>query len=195
MWAGSRLTFHTELRAGDFLEKKSEILKIKEKVGVTGQMAFVTVKHLISSSRGLAIEEEQDIAYLEMPTSFSPPEPVPLPGDLTWQEHYPVDPVLLFRFSAVTFNSHRIHYDLKYATEVEKFPGLVVHGPLQAILLMRAAQSRSPGRHILRFSFRALRPLFHFDALTLSGRTGNGGALELYTSNGQGQMCMQATLE
>ncbi len=109
-------------------------------------MAFVTVKHEINSPRGLAISEEQDIAYLEIPKIFVPPKPIPLPENLAWQERYPVDPVILFRFSAVTFNGHRIHYDLPYTTEVEKYPGLVVHGPLQAMLLMRAAEKRNSAK-------------------------------------------------
>ncbi len=194
MWAGGRLTFHGELRVGDALEKKSEILKIAEKEGGTGRMAFVTVKHETSSPRGLAIDEEQDIVYLEMPKAFTPPKPVPLPDNLTWQERYPVDPVLLFRFSAITFNGHRIHYDIRYAAEVEKYPGLVVHGPLQAMLLMRAATARNPGRRPARFSFRGVRPAFDFDTLSLSGKVRDDGGLDLYTSNGDGHVCMQAAL-
>lgn len=195
MWAGGRLTFHDELRIGDALEKKSEILKVDEKQGKLVKMAFVTVKHEINSPRGLAISEEQDIAYLEIPKIFVPPKPIPLPENLAWQERYPVDPVMLFRFSAVTFNGHRIHYDLPYTTEFEKYPGLVVHGPLQAMLLMRAAQQRNSGKSVARYSFRGVRPLFHFDAFFLSGRERNDGGLDLYTSNGDGLVCMQAAID
>jgi 3-methylfumaryl-CoA hydratase len=194
MWAGGRLTFRSELRVGDALGKTSEILKIAEKEGATGRMAFVTVKHEIASSRGAAIEEEQDIVYLDMPKTFTPPKPVPLPEDLAWQERYPVDPVLLFRFSAITFNGHRIHYDIRYATEVEKYPGLVVHGPLQAMLLMKAATERNAGRRPARFSFRGVRPAFDFDTVLLSGKTRDDGGLDLYTSNGDGHVCMQASI-
>ena len=194
MWAGGRLVFHGELRVGDALEKRSEILKVSLKEGKNGKVAFVTVKHEVSSPRGLAVEEEQDIAYVEMPKEFVPPKPIPLPENLDWQEPCPIDPVKLFRFSAVTFNAHRIHYDFRYATQVEKYPGLVIHGPLQAMLLMRAANLRNSGRRVARFSFRAVRPVFDFDALFLSGRLKDDGGLDLYTSNGGGHICMQAEL-
>ncbi|MGC2395192.1 MAG: MaoC family dehydratase N-terminal domain-containing protein, partial [Rhodomicrobium sp.] len=186
--------FHGELRVGDALEKRSEILKVSLKEGKNGKVAFVTVKHEVSSPRGLAVEEEQDIAYVEMPKEFVPPKPIPLPENLDWQEPCPIDPVKLFRFSAVTFNAHRIHYDFRYATQVEKYPGLVIHGPLQAMLLMRAANLRNSGRRVARFSFRAVRPVFDCDALFLSSRLKDGGGLDLYTSNGGGHICMQADL-
>jgi len=195
MWAGGRLTFHAPLRIGDVIEKKSEILKVDEKQGKAARMAFVTVKHDVFSPRGLAISEEQDIVYIEIPKTFVLPKPIPLPDKLTWQRPYPIEPVLLFRFSAVTFNGHRIHYDLRYTTEVEKYPGLVVHGPLQAMLMMRAAETRNPRRRVARYSFRGVRPLFDFDKLFLSGRTREDGGLDLYTSNGDGYVCMQATLD
>ena len=158
MWAGGRLTFHDPLRIGDVIEKKSEILKVDEKKGKASQMAFVTVKHEVYSPRGLAISEEQDIVYIEIPKVFALPKPIPLPDNLTWQLPYPIDPVLLFRFSAVTFNGHRIHYDLRYSSEVEKYPGLVVHGPLQAMLMMRAAETLNPRRRVARYSFRGSGP-------------------------------------
>ncbi len=195
MWAGGRLTFHDRLVLGDVMERKSEILKVDEKKGKAVRMAFVTVKHEINTARGLAISEEQDIVYLEIPKIFVPPKPIPLPENLAWQERYPVDPVMLFRFSAVTFNGHRIHYDLPYTTEIEKYPGLVVHGPLQAMLMMRAAEQRNAGKAVARYSFRGVRPLFHFDALFLSGRERDDGGLDLYTSNGDGLICMQAAIE
>jgi 3-methylfumaryl-CoA hydratase len=194
MWAGGRFRFHDAPRVGDALEKRSEIIKIEEKETKSGPMALVTVKHEIHSPRGLAVMEEQDIAYLETPKVYAPPKPVPLRGDLSWQEPFPIDPVLLFRFSALTFNGHRIHYDLAYTTEVEHYPGLLVHGPLQAMLLIRAAEQRNPGRNAARYSFRGVRPLFHFDALFLSGREREGG-IDLFTSNGEGLVCMQAALD
>jgi 3-methylfumaryl-CoA hydratase len=197
MWAGSRIAFHGQLRVGDEIERRSEILKVAEKEGRTGaKMAFVTVRHEVRSGRGLAASEEQDIAYLAMPKAWAPPEPVPLPGGVAWSEPRPVDPVLLFRFSALTFNGHRIHYDRAYATEVEKYPGLVVHGPLQAILLLGAAKRRHPDRRPASYRFRGLRPLFDFDRVTLSGRSRDDGGdgLDLWTANGDGHVAMQATV-
>ena len=195
MWAGGRLSFLEPLRIGDVMEKKSEVIKIVEKQGKSGRMAFVTVKHNIFSPRGHAVSEEQDIAYLDVPKVFVPPMPVPLPENLIWQQSYPVDPVVLFRFSAVTFNAHRIHYDLRYTTQVEKYPGLIVHGPLQAMLLLRAAEMRNPSKRAARYSFRGVRPLFDFDKLFLSGEERDDGGLNLYTSNAEGYVCMQATLD
>ena len=101
---------------------------------------------------------------------------------------------MLFRFSAVTFNGHRIHYDRTYAKEVEKYPGLVVHGPLQAVLLFDAACRREPGRTPARFDFRGVRPLFDFDAATVNGRARDDGATEVFTATGDGAVCMQATM-
>ena len=195
MWAGGRLAFHHPIKIGDVIERKSSILKIVEKQAKSGRVAFVTVGHEIYSRRGLAVSEEQDIAYLDIPKVFVPPMPVPLPEDLAWRQSYPVDPVLLFRFSAVTFNGHRIHYDLRYTTQVEKYPGLIVHSPLQAMLLMRAAELRNPGRQAARYRFRGVRPLFDFDNMVLSGVERIDGGLDLYTSNGEGYVCMQATVE
>lgn len=103
-------------------------------------------------------------------------------------------PVLLFRFSALTFNAHRIHYDIQYATEVEKYPGLVVHGPLQALLLLEAARKRNPGKQPARYEFKAVRPLFVFDQARLGGRMNAGGGHDLYMMNTDGNMTMQATV-
>jgi 3-methylfumaryl-CoA hydratase len=195
MWAGGRFVFHDALRVGDAMEKKSEILKIEEKETRSGPMALVTVRHEVRSPRGLALVEEQDIAYLDAPKVYAPPKPVPLPGALSWQAPQPIDTALLFRFSALTFNSHRIHYDLAYTTEVEHYPGLLVHGPLQAMLLIRAAAERSPEKSAARYSFRGVRPLFHFETLTLSGRERGDGGLDLFASNGEGLVTMQAAVE
>jgi 3-methylfumaryl-CoA hydratase len=192
MWAGGRLTFRGGLWVGDEVRQRSEILKVNEKEGRAGRMVFVTVRHETSSARGLAIEEEQDIVYVAMPKAWVAPEPVPPPADAVWREEIPVDTVLLFRFSALTFNAHRIHFDLPYATEVEKYPGLIVHGPLQAMLLMNLAQRSQPDRRPARFSFRGVRPLFHFERPQLLGRPAADGGHELFVSNGDGALTMQA---
>jgi 3-methylfumaryl-CoA hydratase len=194
MWAGGRLTFHEPLRVGDAIRQRSEILKVAEKEGRAGRMVFVTVRHETRGPRGLAVAEEQDIVYVAMPESWAPPPPVPAPADAAWSERVAVDTVLLFRFSALTFNGHRIHYDLPYATGVEKYPGLVVHGPLQAMLLMGLAKRRRPGHRPARFAFRGVRPLFHFEALHLLGQPGADGGHDLFTANGEGATTMQASV-
>ena len=193
MWAGGRLVFHDAPRIGEAITRTSTILKIAEKAGKAGPMAFVTVRHEIATPRGLAVTEEQDIVYLEMPTAFTPPAPTPLPDGLAFDDVRVIDPVLLFRFSALTFNAHRIHYDRTYAHDVEKYPGLVVHGPLQAMLLMGVAMEKYPGRIVARFDFRAVRPLFDFDTVRVCGKARENG-LELFTANGDGHVSMQAQL-
>jgi 3-methylfumaryl-CoA hydratase len=193
MWAGGRLEFLAPLRIGEVLHRRSEILKVAEKTGTTGRMVFVTVQHEVSGAAGLAIREEQDIVYIAMPDRFTPPPPVTAPA-AAWRQDVAMDTVRLFRFSALTFNAHRIHFDLPYATAVEKYPGLVVHGPMQAMLLMQAARARAEGAMPRGFRFRGVRPLFHFDALSLQGQGLIAGAEALATVNGEGLVCMQADM-
>jgi 3-methylfumaryl-CoA hydratase len=192
MWAGGRLTFHAPARIGARLDRQSEITKISEKQGATGRMVFVTVRHEIASGDETLISEEQDIVYVAMPDRFTPPPPLPAPEAPAWREAVPIDTVRLFRFSAVTFNAHRIHFDLDYAQAVEKYPGLVVHGPLQAILLMQAARRHRGDAWPRSYRFRGVRPLFHFDALSLAGQPEAEGQQALATVQGDGLMCMQA---
>jgi len=194
MWASGSLHFQQDLLIGEEISKTSEILKISEKEGKSGKMVFVTVKHSIRSARGVAVEEEQNIVYLPMPKTFVQPPPNPAPAELDWKEEYPIDPVLLFRFSALTFNGHKIHYDRQYATEVEKYPGLVVHGPLQALLLFESAKNNNPGKKPARYTFKAVRPLFDFDQLFVCGQSKADGSHDLYTVNTEGNIGMQATI-
>ncbi len=192
MWAGGRLEFLAPLRLGEVMHRRSEITNVAEKTGSTGRMVFVTVAHQISGAAGLAVREEQDIVYVAMPDRFAPPPPVDAPAAI-WSDAVGIDTVRLFRFSALTFNAHRIHYDLPYATGVEKYPGLVVHGPLQAMLLMQAA-CRHRGALPLRFRFRGVRPLFHFDTLRLQAQAEALGSQTLASVNGEGLACMQAQI-
>jgi 3-methylfumaryl-CoA hydratase len=187
MWAGGRLEFLAPLRIGETLQRRSTILKVSEKTGTTGRMVFVTVGHEVSGAAGLAIREEQDIVYVAMPDRYVPPPPVAAEAP-DWQQPVDIDSVRLFRFSAVTFNAHRIHFDLPYATEVERYPGLVVHGPLQAMLLMQAAVARA-GRMPHSYRFRGVRPAFLHDRLHLQG-TGP----RLSTVTAEGWVCMQAEI-
>lgn len=193
MWAGGRLDFFAPLRIGEALHRRSEILKVSEKTGTTGRMVFVTVRHEVTGAAGLAIREEQDIVYIAMPDRFTPPPPVTAP-DAAWRQEVAMDTVRLFRFSALTFNAHRIHFDLPYATGVEKYPGLVVHGPMQAMLLMQAARARAGGGMPRGYRFRGVRPLFHFDRLSLQGQGDSAGTEALATVQGEGLVCMQAEI-
>jgi len=194
MWAGSRCVFETPVRIGDSIERTSTITKIAEKSGAAGAMVLLTMAHEVRANGLVAMREEQDLAFIAIADRFMPPAPAPLPA-CDWREAVAIDPVMLFRFSALTFNGHRIHYDRSYTTEVERYPGLVVHGPLQAILLFDAALRRAPaGARPARLQFRGMRPLFDFDVITLNGRTDENGELHLYTANGEDLIGMQARI-
>lgn len=195
MWAGGRVAFHQPLALGVVMQRRSEVVKVVEKQGAAGAMVFVTVNHRISQSGVECVSDEQDLVFVAIPASFTPPAPQPVPPDPVWRQDQPMDPVRLFRFSAVTFNGHRIHYDLEYARNVEHYPGLVVHGPYQALLLIDAAQRRAGGAKPARYSYRGVRPLFHTDRLELLGLAEDQGTLTLCTANAEGLQCMQAQLE
>jgi 3-methylfumaryl-CoA hydratase len=190
MWAGGRLTFHHPLRLGETVTRKSEILAISEKSGARGALVFVTLRHSLADAAGLAIEEEQDIVYRE---AASTARPAALNAPLAaadWRRAYPTDPTLLFRYSAVTFNGHRIHYDLPYATQVEGYSGLVVQGPLTATLLLDT-YLRETGQSARTYSFRGQAPLFGDDTIRLCGRrTGEGG--DLWAEGPGGYLAMSA---
>ncbi len=192
MWAGSRCQFSGPVRIGDELTRVSTIAKVTAKTGRTGEMVFVTVRHAWSRGGAELMAEEQDIVYAAIPAAYVAADPLPAEPQ-HWQEPAAIDPVLLFRFSALTQNAHRIHYDRAYAEEVEKYPDLVVHGPLQAILMMEAARRREPGRRPATFAFRGVRPLFVSDAAMVCGRTVLG-KLELSVVKADGGATMQAGL-
>ncbi len=195
MWASGKLTFLDDLRVGEEIEKRSTITAIDEKTGSTGGMVFVVVEHELHSARGLAVRESQSVVYLPIAPEFTPPPKTPGPTEgLAFDVPQTVSTALLFRYSAITFNAHRIHYDLPYAREVEHYPGLVVHGPLQANLLMAEATTWK-GRRPDRFAFRGVHPMFHDSDMHLRAtRTGAGG-LEMCTVAAAGHMGTKATAE
>jgi len=168
MSAGGSLSFHAPLHIGEALHRTSKIRRVTEKSGAAGMMVFVTVDHEISGAAGVAIREQQDIVYLAIPDAYTPPRKLSAPAASDVCEQVDVSAPLLFRYSALTFNSHRIHYDLPYAQSVEHYPGLVMHGPLQATLLMGLA-TRHAGRAPDRFSFRGVHPVFAGDQVHICG--------------------------
>ncbi len=184
MWAGGRLTFHGDLHVDEVLTRRSEILKVSEKTGASGDMVFVTVGHHTAGAQG-HVDEQQDIVFVAIPDRYTPPPPQPAPDHPEWRHTFIADPVRLFRYSALTFNGHRIHYDLPYATDVEHYPGLVTHGPLQAMILLNAAQ-RAAGQPPRSYSFRGVRPAFA-GALSLCA-----WGTKLATVDGDGMQCMTA---
>lgn len=194
MWASSRLEFFADLHVGETIEKRSTIAAVNEKSGSTGGMVFVEVWHELHGADGLAVREKQTIVYLPIAEEFVPPPKKPGPvDDLVVDEVHPVSTALLFRYSAITFNAHRIHFDLPYAKDIEHYPGLVVHGPLQAHLLMAQATAWK-GRRPDRFAFRGVHPMFHdTDILLRATRTAEG--LDMCTVADTGHMCMTATAQ
>jgi 3-methylfumaryl-CoA hydratase len=196
MWAGSRLTFERDLRVGEDIERVSRIKDVVCKQGRTGQMVFVTVQHEISDSKGLALTEEHDTVYRENPQpGEDPPQPRKAPDGEAFSREIVPDPVMLFRYSALTFNGHRIHYDRSYVTEVEGYPGLVVHGPLTATLLVDLLRRNMPAANVRRFSFRAVRPLFDIHHFSVCGRMEDDGRVTLWTRDHEGCLTMQASVE
>ncbi len=191
MWAGGSLQFLAPLILGETVTKTSTILRIEEKVGKSGALVFVTVRHQISGVAGPAIVEEQDIVYREAahPGSIGFPKGESSPSAEMRRDIVP-DSVLLFRYSALTMNGHRIHYDRPYALNEEAYPALVVHGPLQATLLAGLAD-RLLGNTPSHFSFRAQAPAFDHDVLTICGAKTDVG-VSLWTEQG-GAQCMVAT--
>ena len=184
MWAGGRIEFHTPLKVGAQATRVSTIIDVLQKHGKTGALLFVTVQHDYLQDGQLAIREEQDIVYREpTPPKLASGEPLP---EGAWHESVTPTPTLLFRYSAVTFNGHRIHYDWPYATETEGYPGLVVHGPLMATLSLRAFCRANPAARLRRFTYRGVRPLIAPHPFEVSGRVVAAGKAELWVGNDEG---------
>jgi 3-methylfumaryl-CoA hydratase len=191
MWAGGSLQFHDHFLVGDAVERRTRIADVTMKAGRSGTLCFVTLEHELFSPRGLAITERQDVVYRDLaPAAVVPPAPA-APGPVAeWRREMRADPVLLFRYSAITFNGHRIHYDREYAMREEFYPGLVVHGPLQATLLLGYA-AEIFGRHPAAFSFRGVSPLFDFQKFALLADKNEDG-LGLWIEAENGVRTMQA---
>jgi 3-methylfumaryl-CoA hydratase len=192
MWAGGRLAFDAPLHVGDPVTRVSTIRKVEEKSGGTGRLVFVTVRHEIAGPAGTAITEEHDIVYrgAEGAAVKAAPAAPPPPAGAHARTLMP-DPVLLFRYSALTGNGHRIHYDLDYVRGEEGYPGLIVHGPLQATLLADMLRRHWPERRLARFAFRGRRPCFHGNPLTLLAWP-EGEGIRLETRDHEGAVCMSA---
>ncbi len=160
MWAGGRLWFHRPLRIGDRIRRRSRIREITPKVGRSGRLVFILVEHRIEVAGALAVLEEQDIVYREARPLPAAPRGAGTRLDAVLRRRWVPDEVLLFRYSALTYNGHRIHYDQRYAREVEGYPDLVVHGPLLATFMLELLAEGWPGDELAEFRFRARAPLF-----------------------------------
>ena len=197
MWAGSDFEFHESLRVGDALSRTSTIVDVKEKSGRTGSLIFVRVRHEIrrNGDSKVALTEHHNIVYRAgAEPGDVPPPPQAAPAESAWKRQIVPDDVLLFRYSALTFNAHRIHYDRKYVTEVEGYPGLIVHGPLIATLLMDLLRRQQPEARVLRFEFKAVRPTFDTQAFSVHGQPSpDGKTVHLWGRDHEGWLTMDAT--
>jgi len=192
MWAGSRLEFVKPLRVGSRIRCLSRIADVVPKQGRSGALLFVTVRHEVSDEAGLVLSDEHDIVYRGETGATAPVTAAP--AGAKWQREIHPDPLLLFRYSAVTFNGHRIHYDHPYVTRVEGYPGLVVHGPLIATLLVDLLRREAPGVTLRTYTFRALRPLFDTaNFFTCGVPDESKSSVRLWTRDAEGAMTMDAT--
>jgi 3-methylfumaryl-CoA hydratase len=193
MWAGGELEFVDALRVGDEVTRTSRIADVTLKTGSTGTLCFVAVDHLIATSRGTAIRERQDIVYRNVsPAAAASAKPAAPPPVAQHRETHMADTVLLFRYSALTFNGHRIHHDRDYVTRVEGYPGLIFHGPMQAALLVEFAAKLRGGRVPKKFSYRGVQPLFEGSEFSVNANMTDAG-MELWTANSERQPTMKAT--
>ncbi len=196
MWAGSQFEFRSPVRVGDHVERTSTIANVTEKAGRTGKLVFVKVRHELrcNGEPDPAVVEFHDIVYREakQATDMEPP-PMAAPTGAPWQLETVPDDVLLFRYSALTFNGHRIHYDRQYVTEVEGYPGLIVHGPLIATLLMDQIRRHLPGADVESFSFKAVRPTFDLHPFKVNGAPqADGKTVKLWAQDHEGWLTMDA---
>ena len=197
MWASSSFHFHRPIAIGNAIERISRIAAITAKDGASGELVFVEIDHETRANGALAVAERQTLVYRAAAGADSPLSP-PEGGTQTfdpegWDAHREIvpDPPLLFRYSALTFNTHRIHYDLPYARDVERYRGLVVHGPLTASLLLQLAGDQFGQNRLARFSFRGLSPAIAGEPLHLVMR-GAGDILELAAFAGDGRQVSKA---
>ncbi|MDE2601766.1 MAG: MaoC family dehydratase N-terminal domain-containing protein [Bradyrhizobium sp.] len=193
MWAGGELEFVDALRVGDEARRTSRISDVTMKTGSTGMLCFVSVEHVVTTARGIAIRERQDIVYRDISGSPQPASAKPPPPPVAkHRETHMADPVLLFRYSALTFNGHRIHYDRDYVTKVEGYPGLIFHGPLQASLIVEMAARLHGGQPPGKISYRGLQPLFEGSEFSINANETDRG-MDVWTANSAGQPTMKAT--
>ena len=192
MFAGTRMLFHAPLRVDEITRLDESIGSVTRKSGSAGELTFVEVERRFLQDDVLCVEETQTIVFRGLPRP-TVPAVVPSPLEAQWRDEIRPDPVWLFRFSAATFNGHRIHYDRPYAIEVEFYPGLVVHGPLIALSLLEALHARTDGAVLSQFTFRAMRPLFDTAAFHVCGRIDGDGVASLWAEAPDGGVAMTAT--
>lgn len=194
MWAGGRIDFRAPVRVGEHIRRESEVLSVEAKSGKSGNLVFVTVRHTVTSGSTTAIVEEHDIVYRDAAKKGEAPPPgKPAPQQAAWRREIETNEAVLFRYSALIFNAHRIHYDIDYCREVEGYPGLIVHGPLQTTLLLDLCR-RSDPRPVRTLDYRATHPVFHQEKFSVNGQpAADGNSVELWTANAAGCYAMRGT--
>jgi 3-methylfumaryl-CoA hydratase len=192
MWAGSRISFPGDIRVGDPIVRRSTIKSVTTKEGASGPLVFVTVRHEIGrEEEPAAIVDEHDIVYRGLEAPAVKASRKAEPGQ--WRRELAPDAVMLFRYSALTFNGHRIHYDRDYVTQEEGYPGLVVHGPLTATLLLDLVRRNAPDARVEHFSFRAMSPLFDGNSMSVNAMPPDGdGVVKLWAMNAESNLAMTA---
>lgn len=195
MWAGGRLVWLSanSLRCGDVVQRRSTIGSVTYKSGRSGDLVFVRVDHAVHNAQGLALTEEHDIVYRNLPQPGDPtPPPVVADTEAAWQQQVVPDAVLLFRYSALTFNGHRIHYDRAYVNEVEGYPGLIVHGPLITTQLLNLVRRHAPQAVVTHFDFKLVRPTFDLHPYRLHGQpSADGKSVRVWASDHEGYLTLQ----
>jgi 3-methylfumaryl-CoA hydratase len=194
MWAGGRLAFRRPIKIGEQLSRESEILSVEPKSGKSGHLVFVTVRHTVNASNDIAVVEEHDIVYRDAAKPGSPvPQGKPAPANAVWRHDVMPNEAMLFRYSALIFNAHRIHYDIDYCRKEEGYPGLIVHGPLQTTLLLDLSR-RHAAKPVRKLDYRAVSPLFHNEKLTVGGiPSADGASAQLWTAGPSGKIAMTGT--
>lgn len=199
MFASGELTFERAVTIGESIHRTTKIASIEDKTGRSGSLRFVTLRHHLAAAGSRAVVEDQHLVYrpaVDGPSTAGPdtePDTRPEAGQMwQWASEIVPDPTLLFRFSALTYNAHRIHYDREYATQVEGYTGLVVHGPLQAILLAELCRRNAPDRTLTAFRFRAVRPAFEGSPLQFVGRFDGPSRVVLAAIDHGGRITMRA---
>ena len=192
---GTRVTFHEPLRIGDEITRVTEIADIQIDDGPSGAMVTILERNSISNSRALGVVEERDMVMLsEARAGAAPATPPPVPAPAIWRQVVEPNPPLLFRFSAIRFNSHRIHYDRDYVTKVEKLPGLVVQSSLISQLMMEMCRKEQPARRLASFDFKSFRQIYDTGSFTIAGKpAADGREAQLWALDGDGRLAMTAT--
>ena len=190
MWAGGQIDLHGRFHVGDVVTRQSTVRDVVMKTGRSGALCFVTVDHAFTGPLGLVLLERHDIVYRAPRDPDAPAPVVPLAPKARWSYSVMADPVLLFRYSAITFNGHRIHYDRDHAIKAEGYAGLVVHGPLQATMMLEFA-ARLCAAPLATFEFRGISPFIDGAAFTVNAAERDDG-LHLWTAAADGRLCMEA---